>query len=162
MQDYSAFIKRGTRRMWRSSSVMIPPMGHLLETVHQQGFIPKAATIGKAILFHRPWRPRRKSSQWPDLRNLVEPSHPFKSSLSGKTASSSAMNGPRRQEAMDTAHRLQVCWLSRSWPRSQEAQNLDKAKVREAMRQQISIRLSDCEDIMTRIIRRPLWSVDNG
>ena len=89
MQDYSAFIntwkKEGVEII---TGVMIPPdWATCWRQCHQQGFIPKAATIGKAILF-----PSAVEALGGNLPNGLtseiwwSPNHPFKSSLSGKTA----------------------------------------------------------------------------
>jgi len=89
MQDYSAFINTWKKeKVEIITGVLIPPdWATLWRQCHQQGFIPKAATIGKAILF-----PSAVEALGGNLPNGLtseiwwSPSHPFKSSLSGKTA----------------------------------------------------------------------------
>ncbi len=89
MQDYSAFINTWKKENVQIiTGVMIPPdWATCWRQLHQQGFIPKAATIGKAILF-----PSAVEALGGDLpKGLTSeiwwsPNHPFKSSLSGKTA----------------------------------------------------------------------------
>ena len=115
MQDYSAFINA-----WKKENVeiitgvMIPPdWATCWRQCHQQGFIPKAATIGKAILF-----PSAVEALGGNLPNGLtseiwwSPGHPFKSSLSGKTAKQlcDRVDG-QDQKALDPADRLQVCGL---------------------------------------------------
>ena len=89
MQDYSAFINTWKKeKVEIITGVLIPPdWATLWRQCHQQGFIPKVATIGKAILF-----PSAVEALGGNLPNGLtseiwwSPSHPFKSSLSGKTS----------------------------------------------------------------------------
>ncbi len=89
VQDFGSFINT-----WKKEKVeiilgnLIPPdWANAWRQCHQQGFIPKVVTIGKAILF-----PSAVEALGGNLPNGLtsevwwSPSHPFKSSLSGKTA----------------------------------------------------------------------------
>lgn len=86
LQDFSAFINT-----WKKEKVEIlegvpipPDFAALWRQCHQMGFIPKMATISKAILF-----PSAVEAIGGDLPNglmndiLWSPTHPFKSSLTG-------------------------------------------------------------------------------
>jgi branched-chain amino acid transport system substrate-binding protein len=86
LQDFSAFINT-----WKKEKVEIlegvpipPDFAALWRQCHQLGFIPKMATISKAILF-----PAAVEAIGGDLPNglmndiLWSPTHPFKSSLTG-------------------------------------------------------------------------------
>jgi branched-chain amino acid transport system substrate-binding protein len=86
LQDFSAFINT-----WKKEKVEIlegvpipPDFAALWRQCHQLGFIPKMATISKAILF-----PAAVEAIGGDLPNglmndiLWAPTHPFKSSLTG-------------------------------------------------------------------------------
>ena len=137
MQDYSAFINTWKKeKVEIISGVMIPPdWATCWRQCHQQGFIPKAATIGKAILF-----PSAVEALGGNLPNGLtseiwwSPSHPFKSSLSGKTAKqlcdewTAKTNKPWTQPIgfKYAAFEIVADVLKR-------AQTLDKAKVREAI-----------------------------
>lgn len=137
MQDYSAFINTWKKENVEIiSGVMIPPdWATCWRQCHQQGFIPKAATIGKAILF-----PSAVEALGGNLPNGLTseiwwgPRHPFKSSLSGKTAQqlcdewTAKMNKPWTQPIgfKYAAFEIVADTLKR-------AQTLDKAKVREAI-----------------------------
>jgi branched-chain amino acid transport system substrate-binding protein len=137
MQDYSAFINTWKKeKVEIISGVMIPPdWATCWRQCHQQGFIPKAATIGKAILF-----PSAVEALGGNLPNGLtseiwwSPSHPFKSSLSGKTPQqlcdewTAKTNKPWTQPIgfKYAAFELVADALKR-------AQTLDKNKVREAI-----------------------------
>jgi branched-chain amino acid transport system substrate-binding protein len=88
-KDFSTHINR-----WKKEKVeillgnMIPPdFTTAWRQCHQQGFVPKVATIGKAILF-----PSAVGALGGDLPNGLttevwwSPHHPFKSSLTGESA----------------------------------------------------------------------------
>ena len=137
MQDYSAFINTWKKeKVEIISGVMIPPdWATCWRQCHQQGFIPKAATIGKAILF-----PSAVEALGGNLPNGLtseiwwSPSHPFKSSFSGKTPKqlcdewTAKTNKPWTQPIgfKYAAFEIVADALKR-------AQTLDKAKVREAI-----------------------------
>lgn len=89
VKDYSSFITT-----WKKEKVEIltgspisPDFASLWRQCHQQGFIPKIATIGKAILF-----PAAVEAIGGNLPNALTcdvwwtPWHPFKSSLAGYSA----------------------------------------------------------------------------
>ena len=137
MQDYSAFINT-----WKKENVeiitgvMIPPdWATCWRQCHQQGFIPKAATIGKAILF-----PSAVEALGGNLPNGLtseiwwSPNHPFKSSLSGKTSKQLCDEWTAKTKKPWTqpigfkyaAYEIVADALKR-------AQTLDKAKVRDAI-----------------------------
>ncbi len=137
MQDFSTFINTWKKeKVEIVSGVMIPPdWATCWRQCHQQGFIPKAATIGKAILF-----PSAVEALGGDLPNGLtsevwwSPNHPFKSSLSGKTAKQvcdewTAKTGKPWTQPIGfkyAAYEIVADALKR-------AQTLDKAKVREAI-----------------------------
>ena len=137
MQDYSSFIntwkKEGVEIV---TGVMIPPdWATCWRQCHQQGFIPKAATVGKATEF-----PSALEALGGDLPNGLtceiwwSPNHPFKSSLSGKTSKElcdmwTAQNNKEWTVPIGfkyAAFEIVADALKR-------AQTLDKAKVREAL-----------------------------
>ena len=137
MKDYSAFINTWKKeKVEIITGVLIPPdWATLWRQCHQQGFIPKAATIGKAILF-----PSAVEALGGNLPNGLtseiwwSPSHPFKSSLSGKTAKELCDVWTEKTNKQWTppigfkyaAFEIVADVLKR-------AQTLDKAKVREAI-----------------------------
>jgi branched-chain amino acid transport system substrate-binding protein len=137
LQDYSSFIntwkKEGVEII---TGVMIPPdWATCWRQCHQQGFIPKAATVGKATEF-----PSALEALGGDLPNGLtceiwwSPNHPFKSSLSGKTSKElcdmwTAQNNKEWTVPIGfkyAAFEIVADALKR-------AQTLDKAKVREAL-----------------------------
>lgn len=90
LQDFSSFINK-----WQKENVeilvgnMIPPdFTTMWRQSHRAGFVPKFATIGKAILFPSVVK-SLGSGLGEGLTTEVwwSPAHPFKSSLSGATAS---------------------------------------------------------------------------
>ena len=93
------------------TGVVLPPdFTTFWKQALQQGFKPKVASIGKAILF-----PVAVEALGKDGNNLSSevwwsPNHPFKSSLTGMSAKELAgrLRG-RDQEAMDAADRLRAC-----------------------------------------------------
>ena len=93
------------------TGVVLPPdFTTFWKQALQQGFKPKVASIGKAILF-----PVAVEALGKDGHNLSSevwwsPSHPFKSSLTGMSAKDlAAAYQSRDQEAMDAADRLRPC-----------------------------------------------------
>lgn len=88
MQDFSAFISTWKKeKVDILTGVPIPPdWATCWRQCHQQGFIPKFATVGKAILF-----PAAVEAIGGNLPNGLTsevwwtPFHPFKSSLTGAT-----------------------------------------------------------------------------
>jgi len=89
MQDFGAFISTWKKeKVDILSGVPIPPdWATCWRQCHQQGFVPKFATIGKALLF-----PAAVEAISGDLPNGLTtevwwtPLHPFKSSLTGATS----------------------------------------------------------------------------
>lgn len=139
VQDYSAFINAFKKENVEIvTGVLVPPdWATCWRQMHQQGFIPKVATIGKAILF-----PSAVEALGGDLPNGLtselwwSPFHPFKSSLSGMTAKQlgdewTAKTGKQWTTAVGfkyAAYEIVADVLKR-------AQTLDKEKVREALAQ---------------------------
>ena len=97
-----------TRSCQIVTGVVLPPdFTTFWKQALQQGFKPKAASVGKAILF-----PVAVEALGKDGHNLSSevwwsPSHPFKSSLTGQSAKRArrCLRG-RHQEAVDPADRL--------------------------------------------------------
>jgi branched-chain amino acid transport system substrate-binding protein len=137
MQDFSSFI--GT---WKKENVEIltgvpipPDWATAWRQCHQQGFIPKIATIGKAVLF-----PAAMEAMGGNLPNGLSseiwwtPSHPFKSSLTGvscKELADSWTKSTNRQWTQPlgfdyAAFEIAIDVLKR-------AGSLDKKKIREAL-----------------------------
>lgn len=88
-KDFSAFINQFKKeKVDIITGTIIPPdWATAWRQCHQQGFIPKMATIGKAILF--PSAVNALGGNLPEgLTSEVwwSPSHPFKSSLTGESA----------------------------------------------------------------------------
>ncbi len=137
MQDYSAFINQWKKEKAEIiTGVLIPPdWATLWRQCHQQGFIPKVATIAKAILF-----PSAVEALGGNLPNGLtseiwwSPNHPFKSSLSGKTSKDlcDAWTAKTKKQWSQpigfkyAAFEIVADALKR-------AQTLDKNKVREAL-----------------------------
>jgi branched-chain amino acid transport system substrate-binding protein len=137
MQDYSAFINTWKKeKVEIITGVMIPPdWATLWRQCHQQGFIPKAATMAKAILF-----PAAVGALGGNLPNGLtseiwwSPNHPFKSSISGKTSKElcDAWTAKTKKEWTQpigfkyAAYEIVADALKR-------AQTLEKNKVREAL-----------------------------
>ena len=93
------------------TGVVLPPdFTTFWKQALQQGFKPKAASVGKAILF-----PVAVEALGKDGNNLSSevwwsPNHPFKSSLTGMSAKElAAAYEAGDQEAMDAADRLHPC-----------------------------------------------------
>ena len=93
------------------TGVVLPPdFTTFWKQALQQGFKPKVASIGKAILF-----PVAVEALGKDGNNLSSevwwsPNHPFKSSLTGMSAKDLAAGyRGRDQEAVDAADRLRAC-----------------------------------------------------
>ena len=92
------------------TGVVIPPdFTTFWKQALQQGFKPKVASVGKALLF-----PVAVEALGKDGNNLSSevwwsPSHPFKSSLNGMSAKAAGrrLHGGH-QEAVDAAHRLRA------------------------------------------------------
>ena len=137
MQDFSSFIstwkKEGVEIL---TGVPIPPdWATAWRQCHQQGFIPKIATIGKAVLF-----PAAMEAMGGNLPNGLSseiwwtPSHPFKSSLTGvscKELADSWTKSTNRQWTQPlgfdyAAFEIAIDVLKR-------AGSLDKNKIREAL-----------------------------
>jgi branched-chain amino acid transport system substrate-binding protein len=137
MQDFSGFIstwkKEGVEIL---TGVPIPPdWATAWRQCHQQGFIPKIATIGKAVLF-----PAAMEAMGGNLPNGLSseiwwtPSHPFKSSLTGvscKDLADSWTKSTSRQWTQPlgfdyAAFEIAIDVLKR-------AGSLDKNKIREAL-----------------------------
>ena len=93
------------------TGVPIPPDFTTFWTqAKQQGFNPKAASIGKAILF--PQAVEALGDQGHNLSSEVwwSPTHPFNSSLNGRSAGELAGSLFERDwQAMDTADRVRAC-----------------------------------------------------
>jgi branched-chain amino acid transport system substrate-binding protein len=137
MQDFSSFIST-----WKKENVEIltgvpipPDWATAWRQCHQQGFIPKIATIGKAILF--PAAVEAIGGNLPDgLSSEIwwTPSHPFKSSLTGascKDLADSWTKSTNRQWTQPlgfdyAAFEIAADVLKR-------AGSLDKKKIREAL-----------------------------
>jgi branched-chain amino acid transport system substrate-binding protein len=139
LQDFSAMINT-----WKKAKVEIleavpipPDFAALWRQCHQMGFIPKMATISKAILF-----PATVDSMGGDLAQglmndvLWAPTHPFKSSLTGITCNDLAQawtqkTGKQWTQPMGfdyTAFELFADAVKR-------AGSIDKKKVRKALTQ---------------------------
>ncbi len=93
------------------TGVMIPPdFTTFWNQAKQQGFKPKVASIGKALLFPQSVEALGKSANNLSSEVWWSPSHPFKSSLTGE---SSAAARRRLQQgdgpALDAADRLRPC-----------------------------------------------------
>jgi branched-chain amino acid transport system substrate-binding protein len=137
VQDFGTFINA-----WKKEKVeiilgnLIPPdWANAWRQCHQQGFVPKVVTIGKAILF-----PSAVEALGGNLPNGLtteiwwSPSHPFKSSLSGKTAKELCDLWTAKTKKQWTppigykyaAFEIVADVLKR-------AQTLDKAKIRDAI-----------------------------
>jgi branched-chain amino acid transport system substrate-binding protein len=137
MQDFSSFIST-----WKKENVEIltgvpipPDWATAWRQCHQQGFIPKIATIGKAVLF-----PAAMEAMGGNLPNGLSseiwwtPSHPFKSSLTGvscKELADSWTKSTNRQWTQPlgfdyAAFEIAADVLKR-------AGSLDKNKIREAL-----------------------------
>ena len=137
MQDYTAFINTWKKeKVEIITGVLIPPdWATLWRQCHQQGFIPKAATIAKAILF-----PAAVEALGGNLPNGLtseiwwSPSHPFKSSLSGKTAKELCDIWTQKTNKQWTAPiGFKYAAFEIVADALKRAQTLDKAKVREAI-----------------------------
>ena len=137
MQDFSSFISTWKKeKVEILTGVPIPPdWATCWRQCHQQGFIPKIATIGKAILF--PGAVDALGGNLPKgLSSEIwwTPMHPFKSSLGGFTCKELAENwnkatGRQWTQPMGfdwAAFEVVVDVLTR-------AGSLDKKKIREAL-----------------------------
>jgi len=136
-QDFSVFIDTWKKeKVEIITGVLIPPdWATLWRQCHQQGFIPKMATIAKSILF-----PSAVEALGGNLPNGLtseiwwSPSHPFKSSLTGMTSKQlcDAWTAKTNKEWTQpigfkyAAFEIVADVLKR-------AQTLEKAKVREAI-----------------------------
>jgi branched-chain amino acid transport system substrate-binding protein len=115
MKDFSAVIgkfkKEGVQIV--CGTVIPPDFITFWRQSHQQGFFPKMATIGKAILF--PADVGALGGNLPQgllAENWWSPFHPFKSSLDRrKRQRPIATPGPRPPKTLDRAHRLQIRWF---------------------------------------------------
>jgi len=137
MQDYSAFIDT-----WKKEKVEIvtgvlnpPDWATLWRQCHRQGLIPKAATIGKGILF-----PSAVETLGGDLPNGLtaeiwwSPYHPFKSSLTGVTAKDFCDAWTAKTNKQWTQHiGFDYAAFEIVADVLKRAQTLDKAKIREAI-----------------------------
>jgi len=137
MQDFSAFINTWKKeKVDILTGVPIPPdWATCWRQCHQQGFIPKFATIGKALLF-----PAAVEAVGGNLPNGLTtevwwtPLHPFKSSLSGATCQQLADSWTAKTKRQWTqpmgfdyaAFEIAADVLTR-------AGSLDKKKIREAL-----------------------------
>ena len=137
MQDFSAFISTWEKeKVEILTGVPIPPdWATCWRQCHQRGFIPKIATIGKAILF-----PAAVEAIGGNLPNGLtseiwwSPLHPFKSSLSGYSSKDLAdawVKETKRQWTQPmgfdyAAYEIAANAISR-------AGSLDKKKMREAL-----------------------------
>ncbi|MDR3516608.1 MAG: ABC transporter substrate-binding protein [Azospirillaceae bacterium] len=86
--DFSAQINAFKRASCEIiTGVMIPPdFTTFLNQARQQGFTPKIASIGKALLFPQSVEALGKSGHNLSSEVWWTPNHPFKSSLSGKSS----------------------------------------------------------------------------
>jgi branched-chain amino acid transport system substrate-binding protein len=139
MQDFSAFISTWEKeKVEILTGVPIPPdWATCWRQCHQRGFIPKIATIGKAILF-----PAAVEAMGGNLPNGLtseiwwSPLHPFKSSLSkysSKDLADAWVKETKRQWTQPmgfdyAAFEVAADAISR-------AGSLDKKKMREALAQ---------------------------
>ncbi len=121
LQDFGTFINA-----WKKEKVeiilgnLIPPdWANAWRQCHQQGFVPKVVTIGKAILF-----PSAVEALGGNLPNGLtseiwwSPSHPFKSSLSGMTSKHFATHGQQRRGNNGLSPLGTSMQLSRLWQMS--------------------------------------------
>jgi branched-chain amino acid transport system substrate-binding protein len=137
MQDFSSFISTWKKeKVEILTGVPIPPdWATAWRQCHQQGFIPKIATIGKAILF-----PAAVEALGGNLAEGLSseiwwtPWHPFKSSLTGETCKELADSWTKTTKRQWTqplgfdyaAFEIAANVLKR-------AGSLDKKKIREAL-----------------------------
>ena len=112
-KDYSTFVsefKRGEAEIL-TGNLLTPDFTTAWRQMHQQGYQPKIASIGKAILF-----PRAVESLGGDLPNGLtmevwwSPHHPFKSSLTGQSARDFCDAWSKAaKKTMDPAPGFQTC-----------------------------------------------------
>lgn len=136
-QDFSTFIDTWKKeKVEIITGVLIPPdWATLWRQCHQQGFIPKVATIAKAILF-----PSAVEALGGNLPNGLtseiwwSPSHPFKSSLTGMTSKQlcDAWTAKTNKEWTQPIG-FKYAAFEIVFDALKRAQTLDKAKVREAI-----------------------------
>jgi branched-chain amino acid transport system substrate-binding protein len=138
MQDFGSFINA-----WKKEKVeiivgnLIPPdFANAWRQCFQQGFIPKIASIGKAILF-----PSAVEALGGNLANGLtteiwwSPSHPFKSSLVGNLTAKALCDlyteKTKKQWTPPLGYKYAAFEIVAD--ALKRAQTLDKAKVREAI-----------------------------
>jgi branched-chain amino acid transport system substrate-binding protein len=139
MQDFSSFISSWKKeKVEILTGVPIPPdWATAWRQCHQQGFIPKIATIGKAILF-----PAAVEAIGSNLPNGLSseiwwtPMHPFKSSLTGMSCADLAqmwLKDTGRQWTQPMGFDYAAFEIAAD--ALQRAGSLDKKKIRESLAQ---------------------------
>lgn len=135
--DYTSFISTfKEKKVDILTGVLIPPdWVTAWRQCHQQGYIPKVATVGKALLF--PVSINAIGGELPmGLTTEIwwSPNHPFKSSLTGQTPRQlcdqwSKDTGKQWTAAVGAKH---YAW-ERAYDALVRAESLDKTKLRKAM-----------------------------
>ncbi len=118
-----------------AGTLITPDFATAWRQMHQQGWVPKVATIGKAVLF-----PADAASLGEDLAQGVavevwwSPFHPFKSSLSGETAQqlADAYTKENNKQWLATLG-YKYASIEIAVDALKRAGTLDKAKIREAL-----------------------------
>jgi branched-chain amino acid transport system substrate-binding protein len=139
MQDFSSFIATWKKeKVEILTGVPIPPdWATAWRQCHQQGFIPKIATIGKAVLF-----PAAVEAIGSNLPNGLSseiwwtPMHPFKSSLDGISCADLAQSWLKdtgRQWTQPMGFDYAAFEIAAD--ALQRAGSLDKKRIREALSQ---------------------------
>ncbi len=139
LQDFSSFISTWKKeKVEILTGVPIPPdWATAWRQCHQQGFVPKMATIGKACLF--PAAMEAMGGNLPQgLTTEVwwTPWHPFKSSLTGKTCKALAQEwttDTKREWTQPLGFDYAAFEIAAD--ALKRASSLDKTKIREALAQ---------------------------